>query len=219
MKLFPITVFLASFALAPLATALAQPDLNQAPKATNPTNRARNPQRDLTREQRMEIFDDPAKLREFNRRNLRAQLERINVRDAPSQDAVLLFVEAEMNARENLTEAARELQRSMRGDVLTETQFAAQLNAYQVALEDERERRETARATLKKQVDVSKNPRLEAMLTLMGALGDGPNLGGLAWITRARGGREDRPRIRLERPTERNNNPFGVAPRAGAANR
>lgn len=208
-------------ALAPLAlmpSAMAQPDLNQAPKATNPVNRARNPQRDLTPEQRMALFDDPTQLRGFNRRNLRAQLERVNVRDALSQEALLLFVETAMNARETLTESARELQRALRTDALSETQVAVQLNAYQAALEDERERRETALTALKKQLDLSKNPRLEAMLTLMGALGDGPNMGGSGWIVRGRGGRENRPRIRLQRPTNRNN-PFGTTPRANVVNR
>ena len=202
--------------------AAAQPDLNQAPKADNPANRARNPQRDLTAQQRAEIFEDPAKLREWNRRNLRAQLERVNVRDAPSQEALLLFVENEVNARDDLMEKARELQRALRGDTLTETQFAGQFNLYQVALEDDRERRDVALATLKKTVDVSRNPRLEAMLTLMGVYGNGPSMGGSGWISLGRGAREMRPRVRPERGgAQENNNPFGLripppAPNAAA---
>jgi hypothetical protein len=173
---------LGTLAIAPfwaVAPAQAQPDINNAPKADNPANRA--PRGLLTPEQRMQ-------------ERLRRQLQALGATQAPVQDAVIAYVQAETAARTAITTKGRQLQLGLRANALTDAQVAALLNDYQGAIEEDKARRIKAQTEFLKVVDLSKMPKLEATLVLMGIYGDGPTLpgGGLNSLganTRERGGR------------------------------
>jgi len=158
----------ASVATAPAAH--AQPDPNNAPKATNPDNRPVRPR--LTREQR------EAQREEQRKRQMTRQLERIGVTDEAQQDAVTNYIQGETDAADELQTSSRALTTAMRTEAVTDQQVATLLNNYNVAIEDNRARRKAAQKKLGESVDLLKNPRLEAFLTLMGVYGDAPVQGG-----------------------------------------
>ena len=158
--------------------AQAQPDPNNAPKADNPDNRApRNNRGQMTPEQREAAI----------KRYMKNQIERTGVTDEAQQDAVVEYIQDEMDAREELQEGSRELGAALRNQTLSDPQVAGLLNAYLAKVDDDKARRTAAQKKLKETVDMLKAPRLEAMLVLMGAWGDAPNAGGNNWMGRGRG--------------------------------
>ena len=160
----------ATLILAPVAK--AQPDPNNAPKADNPDNRAPRANRpQLTPEERQARRDEQRK--QFMKR----QLERVGVTDEAQQTAVTQYIEGETKASQDLQESGRALGQALRADAISDTQVAALLNTYNVAIDDDRARRKAAQKKLGESVDLLKAPRLEAYLTLMGLYGDGPRAG------------------------------------------
>lgn len=160
------TSVLGTVAVAPPAQ--AQPDVNNAPKADNPVNRAprRRPNMvDMTPEQRVQ-------------ERLRRQLLAVGVTDTATQEKITAYVQDEIKAQQPLMEKARQLQVGLRGDALSNAQVAALLNDYQAAVEEDKVRHLKAQADLKKAVDLPKMPKVETLLTLMGLYGDGPNIMG-----------------------------------------
>ena len=158
----------AALALVPLfpCAAQAQPNVDNGAKADNPTNRAARPDR-ANRAPDQRVGE-----------RLRRQLEQGGVTDAATQDKLLTYVAGEVKARAALLEKAHQLQTGLRGGVLSDTQAAALLNAYQGAIEEDKTRRSKAEDELKKALDFSKMPKVEALLTLLGLYGDGPALMG-----------------------------------------
>ena len=156
--------------LAPLGVvAHAQPDTNNAPKAENPANRAPRlrPNANMTPEERQKWL-------------LKRQFSLLGADDA-TQETLAAFIQKELAARQNLAEKALPLQTALREGALSDSQVAALLNTYQVALEDEKTRRTQVLAALNKAIDFKKVPKIEAALTVAGLIGDGPTLvlGGL----------------------------------------
>ena len=158
----------ASVATAPGAH--AQPDPNNAPKAVNPDNRPVRPR--LTREQRA------AQREEQRKRQMARQLEGIGITDKGQQEAVINYINGETDATDKLQTSARALATALRTEAVTDQQVAVLLNDYNVAVDDNRARRKAAQKKLNEGVDLLKNPRLEAFLTLMGLYGDAPAQGG-----------------------------------------
>ncbi len=159
--------------------AQAQPDPNNAPKADNPGNRPARPNNraQMTPEQREAAI----------KRYMKNQIERAGVTDEAQQDAVVEYIQDEMDAREDLQESSRELNAALRNQTLSDPQVAGLLNAYLAKVDDDKARRKTAQKKLGETVDMLQVPRLEAMLVLMGAWGDAPNMGGNNWMSRGRG--------------------------------
>ncbi|RYG54780.1 hypothetical protein EON80_31490 [bacterium] len=156
-----------AFALASvtfISSAQAQPDIFNAPKAVNPTNRAVG--RQLTAEERVQ-------------QRLRRQLQLLGVNQTATQDVLLAYVDSETKARQAVTDKGRELQRVLTANVVSNAQVAALLNDYQAAIEEDKVRRVKAQQELIKAVDVTKIPKVEATLILMGVYGEGPALGNL----------------------------------------
>lgn len=139
----------------------AQPDINNAPKADNPTNRPAG--RQVTAQERA-------------RQRLRRELQLMGVNQLALQDTLINYIEGENEARLALGDKGRRLQVALRGNALSDTQVAALLNDYQAAIEEDKARRDKAQAELVKSVDITKLPRVEATLVLMGVYGDGPLL-------------------------------------------
>ena len=159
------------------SVAQAQPDPDNAPKAENPDNRApRGPRGRMTPEEREAMMA----------RFIKMQVERAGVTDEKQQDAALEYIQDEADARDDLQEESRTLGTALRNKTLTDAQVAGLLNTYMVAVEDDRTRRLAAQKKLGETLDILQFPRLEAMLTLMGAWGDAPNMGGNAFMGRGR---------------------------------
>ncbi len=155
----------------------AQPDANNAPKAANPQNRppGGGGNGGGNGQKRMEEF-------------FRRQLTEIGVADAASQDTLLSYMKTEMEARTALMDKGGQLAKGLRDGTLTNPQIGALLNEYQAAIEDDKTRRQLSQAELAKKVDYAKNPKLEAWLVVLGAVGDGPPLMGGNGNNRPRGG-------------------------------
>lgn len=149
-------LFLGTFA----SLSFAQPDVNNAPKGENPQNRRAG---DAARRIQMNQME-----------RTRNQLKKLGVVEIKQQEAVLAFVQSEVKAREELVSKGEKLNQSLRNEGLTTAQIAGALNDYQAAIDDNKVRREKAIAAFKKEVDYSKNPRLESFLVLAGVIGDGP---------------------------------------------
>ena len=185
-----------ALALSAPQIARAQPDPNNAPKADNPDNRPVRPKDrgQMTPQQREEAIQ----------RFMRNQIERAGVTDAAQQDAVIEYIQDEMDARQDLQDESRELSQALRNTTLSDAQVAGLLNNYMVQVEDDKTRRTAAQKKLKETVDLLQAPRLEAMLVLMGAWGDAPNAGGNNWMGRGRD-RNQRPQ-KADKPNKKADN-------------
>lgn len=162
-----------------------------------PSNAARaNARREERLRQRREQLQNmtPEERQELMRRNREAStrrlLERAGVTDAATQNSVIKYVGDEQEAREKsrvtIRGASQKLAQAVRTGAVTEAQLATLLGEFQNAAADEKERRAATAAELDRQIGYSQNPRLEAMLTMLGAVGDenlymvGGNGGGFA---------------------------------------
>lgn len=159
--------FLSTLALLALPlVASAQPDPNNAPKGNNPVNRP-------VRGGRIQNMT-PEQLKTFMGARIKTQLAQTNVTDEKQQDAVVTYILGEMDSRQKLMDATNALQTGIRNAETTDAQVAGLLNDYRAAADDDKARHQKALDTLKVAVDVTQFPRLEAMLTLAGLLGDAP---------------------------------------------
>ena len=175
---FCLAALTATLALSAPPVAHAQPDPNNAPKAQNPVNRPVRAR--LTPEQR------EAQREEMRQRLMTRQLENVGVTDKDQQTAVMDYIKGETDAADKLQTSARTLATALRTDAVTDKQVAVLLNDYNVAIDDDHARRKAAQKKLNESVDLLKNPRLEAFLTLAGFYGDGPAQGN-NWMGRGRG--------------------------------
>ncbi len=213
-SLFASRAGVATLALLPLLSlgiAQAQPNVDNAPKAQNPANRAARPPRldrealaAMTPEERMKSI-------------MRLQLQRIGVTDDATQATLMSYIEGEVKARLALMEQSSQLQGVMRGGAIPDTQIAGLLNNYQAAVEEDKARRVKAENNLRKVLDLTKMPKVEAMLTLMGFYGDAPSMmmtGLMMMGGERRGGRDEAAGARGD---ARRNRAGGDAPAANGA--
>jgi hypothetical protein len=143
--------------------AWAQPDLNEAPKADNPPENNR-PRRNMqmNMEERRKAMED----------RMREMLVHVGVNEAATQDAILAYVQTDLEARRPMREQTTKLFKALNGGV-TDAQLLALVTDYRAAQEAEKARRETALQELDAKIHYTQNPRLEAILLLAGLLGDG----------------------------------------------
>ncbi len=112
---------------------------------------------------------------------LRQMLQRAGADDTASQDAILEYVRAEEVARRAMNENSRKTMQAVTGKAVTESEAGIVLGNLRDAVQDEKARRAAAAKALDLKVGYSKKPRLETLLTLIGAIGDESfYLGGLA---------------------------------------
>ncbi len=149
------------------------PAQNAAPGNTRREQRLRERREQLqnmTPEERQELM---RRNRETSTRRL---LERAGVTDAATQNSVIKYVSDEQEAREKsrvtIRNASQKLAQAVRTGAVTEAQLATLLGEFQNAAADEKERRAATAAELDRQIGYSSNPRLEAVLTTLGAIGD-----------------------------------------------
>jgi uncharacterized membrane protein YgcG len=103
---------------------------------------------------------------------LRATLTRAGFADVALQGAVVDFANAQDTATQTLQDKARQLNQAVRDPNSTNEAIATLLADFRAAVAAEKARRATALTGLDEDTSYTKNPRLEALLTLSGIIGD-----------------------------------------------
>ena len=142
-------------------TAWAQPDVNNAPIGQNPpeNNRQRN-------------FGNMQDRRKQMEERMRQMLAHVGVNETTTQDAILAYVQADLEARRPLREQTGKLFQALNNGGVTDDQLLALVTDFRSAQEAEAARREVAQAELDAKIHYKQNPRLEAVLLLAGIVGD-----------------------------------------------
>ena len=159
----------------------AQPNPNDAAKGENPPNdqqRGRNGGRfdrqrlrDMTPEQREQAMQQ---LRDTSLRNL---LTRAGFADKETQDPIITFINEQGQARQALQDKNRKVVEALRAEA-TDANISTLLSDLRQATADEKTRRDAAITALDAKINYTKKPRLEALLTVMGLVGDESALAG-----------------------------------------
>lgn len=105
---------------------------------------------------------------------LRGLMTSVGIPEAGTQDALLLYLAEDEKAKNEVREAARRLMVGLRREATPE-RMKDLISAYKNSLENEKIRRRAAQTSLDAKIGYSANPRLEAMLWVVGVLGDGSN--------------------------------------------
>lgn len=132
---------------------------------------ARTPDfRNLTREQRQQIMTMTQNyLRDLT---LKMMLTNAGFTDKQLQNAVVTFSNDQGTAVQPLRDQEQNLMVASSSQDSTDAEVAAQLAAFQTAVANEDQRRKTALDALDAQINYSKQPKLAAVLTVMGLTGD-----------------------------------------------
>lgn len=192
--LLPVSAL--ALALAAPQIARAQPDPNNAPKADNPDNRPVRPNN-------LRAPQTPEERDAMMKRFMKNQIERAGVTDDAQQDAVVEYIQGELDARQDLQENSQTLATALRNQTLTDAQVAGLLNTYLGQVDDDKARRSAAQKKLKQTVDMLKTPRLESLLVLMGAWDDAPALNGGNWMGRGRNRADRAPKTNAAAPDKK----------------
>lgn len=148
----------------------------------------------MTPEQRQQMMAQmQAQQAQRREQQLRGAMTTINA-DTATQDAVVAFVKQQSDAATALTPKITAIRAAFAGNA-TDAVVTAALADYRASVEEARKTRETQTAALDKAISFSTKPKLEALLTMMGIIGDETsfvsNLSGDATLPGAggRGGR------------------------------
>lgn len=162
-------------ALSLASVAQAQPNPNDTAKGTNPPNwqqggngggGGRGNFQNMTPEQR-QVF-----LQQMQENRLRQQLTNSGVTDNAAQDPIVAFMATQDKARQTLRDRFTKLADALQGNAATDAELSASLGDLRQAVADEKTRRDAALKDLDAKVGYSKKPHLEAVLTVLGLLGD-----------------------------------------------
>lgn len=142
--------------------------------------------RQLTQEQRQKLADQ---VREFTREQMiRLMLSNAGFAEKTVQDEVIAFAKEQNTAMDKFGEQNRKMFEGMRGQDTSAAQLSGLMNEYRAAQETETSRRKTALDALDAKINFRKQPRLEAVLTTMGIVGDEMAVAGLGGGLDALGG-------------------------------
>lgn len=122
------------------------------------------PNANMTPEQRQQMM---AQRRE---QRLRGAMVTINA-DAAAQDAVIAFVKQQSDAATALAPKITAMRAAFSGNA-TDATVTAALADYRASVETARKTRAAQTADLDKQISFSTKPKLEALLTMLGIIGD-----------------------------------------------
>lgn len=148
------------------------PPPDGAPPFDGGPNAARPDMRNMTPEQRREA------MQKMRAEGLRRTMNEAGFTQTATQDAVIAFMAAQDEAAQPLRDQMRKLGEAMRDTTVTDAQMAPLLADFRMAVEAERARRAKALKDLDAKIGYSKKPRLDAMLTLAGIIGDEASLVG-----------------------------------------
>lgn len=95
--------------------------------------------------------------------------------DRALQDEVLRYIAVEVRERGQVRRKAQEMYNALRDPARTDDEVREMLRQYQAVVEADRARRRLAENALDERIHFRANPRLEAMLTLFGVIGDAPS--------------------------------------------
>ena len=170
----------------------AQPDPNEAPNAQNPPNQGPGGGggggrfRNMTPEQRAQMQQQMQQRRE---QGLHQVLTAARFTEAPLQNAIVDFVNQQDTAGQAVQEKARLLGQALRDPAATDAQVAPLLADFRAAVAAEKARRATALKELDADISYTKSPRLDALLTMLGIIGDESSImGGMGGLGGGRGG-------------------------------
>lgn len=138
--------------------------------------------RNMTPEQRQQW------MRRMQEQRIRGALTPAGFTDAALQDAVIAFVNEQETATQELQRKERELGRVAREGGMADAQLATLLAEFRTAVAAEKTRREAATKALDAKIEFSKKPRLDALLTTMGVIGDESSIAGGMGAGRGMGG-------------------------------
>lgn len=111
---------------------------------------------------------------------VRQTLAASGYKDAPMQNAVIAFMQAQERAREPLREQARTLAESLVNPAVPDAQLSTNLAAFRTAMATDATRHDSELAALDQAVKYSTQPRLEMLMTVLGVVGpETPTLGGV----------------------------------------
>ena len=113
----------------------------------------------------------PAERRAQTEEKLRALMVNLGISAAATQDAIIEYLATDELERANLREAEKRLMTGLRRDVPPE-RMRDLLADYRAAIDSEKANRSVAQRKLDARVGYSLDPKLEAILWLMGVLGD-----------------------------------------------
>lgn len=122
--------------------------------------------REMTPEQRQQF------MRQMQEQRIRGMLAPAGFTDAALQDAVIAFVNEQDKATEELQQKQRQIARAAREGGMADAQLATLLADFRAAVAAEKTRRATATTALDAKIEFSKKPRLDALLTTAGIIGD-----------------------------------------------
>jgi len=155
-----------------VVAAQAQPGGN-APLASNPPNQQQGGGRgnrpnfaNMTPAQRQQM------MQQQREQGVKMMLQRGNVDDVVAQGAIIAFINAQDAATQTLQDAARKVNQAVRNPDSTDDQIATALADLRKLAAAEKLRRATALTQMDAAINYTKNPRLDAILTLGGVIGD-----------------------------------------------
>lgn len=176
MWLHPRTlgVALGAMLLVPIV-ANAQPNVGggqgQNPPNQNPGGGGNRPDfRNMTPEQQQQYINQ--RRAEMQDRMLRGAMTRGGFNNTAQQDAVVAYAKQQDASTQSLQDMGKKLVVAVSTPNVGDDEVARQLKEFQAAVAKEKERRAAARADLDKQVNYTKQPRLEMLLTMFGLVGD-----------------------------------------------
>lgn len=123
---------------------------------------AKAPRKTLTAAQRREQVED----------RLRALMVNLGLTAAATQDAIIAYLAEDEMSRSSVREAEKRMLQGVRRDVPPE-RMRDLIGDYKTALESDKTRRAIAQSKLDARLGYSLSPKLEAMLWLLGVLGEG----------------------------------------------
>lgn len=112
--------------------------------------------------------------REKRSQNLRRVMTSMGFSDRALQDEVLRYISSEVRERSLVRRKAQEIYAVLRDPARTDDEVRGLLHEYQAVVEADLARRRKAEDAFNERIHFRANPRLEAMLTLFGIIGDSP---------------------------------------------
>lgn len=108
----------------------------------------------------------------FMETQLRQQMTGAGFEDKALQDPIIAFWKAQETARQPLRDETDQLMDGLRNKTATNDEIGIMMRDVRDAVTEEKTRHDAAIKDLDTQVHYTKNPRLEAMITVMGLIGD-----------------------------------------------
>lgn len=103
---------------------------------------------------------------------LRTIMTNMGLQETATQDALLSYLADDEKSKNDIRDAARRLMVGLKRELPPE-RMKDLISAYKNSLENDKIRRRAAQASLDAKIGYSTNPRLEAILWVVGVLGDG----------------------------------------------